>query len=491
MQTMQNLINFFKKNIYLVLTILICTPTIYRMLQPGIYSMQDFHLFRLFEFDKCIQNFQFPCRWSPDSGLGYGEPLFNFYGQATYWVGEVFHKMGLSFIDSIKSIFIISLIGSGISMFFLSKKIWKTNYSALISSIVYVYAPYRAVDVWVRGALPEAFGFLVFPLIILAIEERRTIWFGVLLSLLILTHNLSLILFLPFILTWIFYRKFWKSIYGFLLAFGLSSFYILPVIFESKFINLENTIHGYFDFRAHFVTIQQLLFSRFWGYGGSTWGPTDGLSLSVGQFQWILPCIVFIYIIIKKKINTNKEFLIFFVLGWFYLLLTHNKSTFIWNILPFMAYIQFPWRFLGVATFSFSLACGLAASIFNKHSLLIAVAIVILVIFFNFSFFKEDIWYRVGDNFFLTGSEWNRQRTASIGDFWPNFGHKIPDTPSDGKFINYFPGWIPNNYIDGLIPSNGSVFKDTPVRKLGNWLSMMTVVILMIFKIKEKWRKTN
>lgn len=486
---MQKLINFLSKYALVVLIILITIPTFARMLRPGIYSMQDFHFFRLFEFNKCIEMWTFPCRWAPDAGLGYGEPLFNFYGQLPYLVGEIFYKFGLSFNDSIKALFIFTIVGSGVSMFFLSKKIWKNNFSAIISSVLYVYAPYRAVDIWVRGALPEAFSFLIFPLIVLSIEANSLLWFSVTLSLLVLTHNLSLVLFLPILIIWAIYKKFWKVIPGSLMAFCLSAFYVLPVIFESKYVNLESTIRGYFDFRAHFVTLSQIFLSRFWGYGGSTWGTSDGLSLSVGQVQWVLIFVVLILVLIKWKNFNNKNFFILFFAAVFYLFLTHNKSSFIWESLPFMAYIQFPWRFLGVATFCLSLASGVVVLFFRNNKIVLTTVIVLAAIILNVNYFREDIWYNVSDNYFLAGQEWDRQRSASIGDFWPNFGHPIPQKPSEGLFINYFPGWIPDNHNNGLIPKNGSVFKDTTTRKIGNAISLLSVVSLLVWVTMLKWKK--
>jgi hypothetical protein len=202
---------FFLNNWPLILILTLAIPTFWRMLTPGIYSMQDYHFFRQLEFDKCVKMLQLPCRWAPDAGLGYGEPLFNFYGQLPYAIGEIYHLLGGSIIDSVKFLFILSLLGSAVSMFFLSRRLWKNNFSALISSIVYLYAPYRAVDVWVRGALPEALSFILFPLILLSVEKKSLVWFSFLLSALILTHNLSLVMFLPILLVWIIYRRFWKG----------------------------------------------------------------------------------------------------------------------------------------------------------------------------------------------------------------------------------------------------------------------------------------
>ncbi|MEK7188709.1 MAG: hypothetical protein AAB685_02560, partial [Patescibacteria group bacterium] len=168
---MRKLFDLFRKSWLIILIVLVSIPTFYRMFSPGIYSMQDFHFFRLFEFDKCVKELQIPCRWSPDAGLGYGEPLFNFYGQVSYSIGEIFHLIGFSLIDSIKILFILSLLGSAIAMYFLAKRIWKNDFAAFVSAVLYLYAPYRAVEVWVRGALPEALSFVLFPLILLCIDK--------------------------------------------------------------------------------------------------------------------------------------------------------------------------------------------------------------------------------------------------------------------------------------------------------------------------------
>lgn len=507
-----------KKYIFILLCILLTLPTFAKMLRFGIYSMQDFHYFRLVEFDKCIKDGQIPCRWASDAGLGYGEPLFNFYGQMPYVIGEGFHLTGLSLVDSLKLTFIFSLIGSAISMFVLSKKIWNDNFSALVSSILYIYAPYRAVDVWVRGALPEALSFVLFPLILLFFEKyldrkkrRDLLAFSASFAVLILTHNLSVVLFAPILIIWIPYRL-WITkkikltpylLVGFFLSILLSAFYLLPVMFESKFVNLESTTIGYFDFRGHFVTIYQLLFSRFWGYGGSVFGPEDGLNLSIGLFQWLIPVLILVALFITKKISRYKDFIVLFLIGWICLLLTHNKSTPIWLTLPFMKYIQFPWRFLGVAVFAFSLSVGVFAKILENQKVAISLVLIVGVIAWSVGFFREDIWYNLGDKDLTSGQKWVEQTRASIGDFWPR-GKDVPVSPSPEKTnqfelverrsnqvtyeilgsdqnislpVSDFPGWI-REYAD-----NGRTvvlkFKNTPVRTLGNMISLSALLIVM------------
>ena len=509
-----------------------------RMVKYGMYSTQDFHIFRLIQFDKCFKDFQLPCRWSPDSGLGYGEPMFNFYGQASYAVGELVHILGFNFIDTTKILFASSLVASAVSMYFLSKKLWGSELSAIVSSILYLYAPYRAVDVWVRGALPESFSFVLFPLIILSIEYKSFVWLSILSSLLIINHNLSALMFLPVIIVWLFYRKFWKGFLSGVVSVLISSFYVLPVIFESKYINIASTSAGYFDFHNHFATLHELFISNFWGYGASVWGPKDDLSLSVGYVQWIVPSLLFLFFLVYSKFKKVGEsakniFLIMFVLGYCFLFLTHNKSTMVWETFEFMKYIQFPWRFLSMVVFCFSISAGYFASAPSKYHKLIAVLIIVVSILLNKPFFREDIWYSVDDKFYTTGAEWNRQRTASIGDFWPIFG-KVPNNPPESYFgnwqpviaksnyfkfnididkdseitlpVTYFPGWEArvNGSLASISPSidKGNIkiylthglnivdleFKNTPVRTLGNIISLVSLIALFCFKViwKEK-----
>ncbi len=488
-----------KVKIFLLIIFLLSIPTFFRMVRPGIYSMQDFHYFRLFEFDKCIKALQIPCRWAPDAGLSYGEPLFNFYTQIPY------HLVGLQLVDSLKITFILSLVLSGVTMFLLSRKLWKSDLAGLVSAVLYIYAPYRAVDVWVRGALPEAFSFIFFPLVILFFEKiiegkskRNYLWFSLSLSLTLLNHNLSLILFAPFLVIWIIYRiiefRKWKIIPGLTISvlgsLLLSSFYILPVVFESKYIDLESTTKGYFDFRAHFDTIYQTLFSRFWGYGGSTWGPEDGLNLSVGLLQWMLPILLIVLSFLTKKKTVWRNLLVITAVGWFCLFMTHNKSAFLWEAIKPLRFMQFPWRFLGQAVFAFSLSVGAIPLIFNKSkAVMVSFLVIILVIALTITFFREDIWYNYTDSILTTGKIFEEQTRASIGDYWPQFGHKIPDKPSDGKYINYFPGWNYTPDKNGLITSEGAIFTDTPVRRIGNVVSLVSLVGLLFLYFKFKNEK--
>jgi hypothetical protein len=528
--------------------LVLAIPAFSLMLRFGIYTMHDPHIFRIIEFHNCISAGTFPCRWAADSGKGYGEPLFNFYNQLPYWLSEILIFSGFSVLDSAKTLFILSLVLSGFAMFAFAKKYWGPA-GGLVTAVFYIYAPYRAVDVWVRGALPEALSFIFYPLIFLTLDNyldtRKSLWLaGLVLSLsaLITTHNLSFFMFAPFLLLYYGFRSLLqhsflspKSIlFVGLLTLGLSAYYLLPVIFESRLVTLSSTVRDYYDYHIHFTTLHELFISRFWGYGASLWA-RKYLSVSAGQLHWIIPALLSLLIILKRRLDSRSAAFIFFTgCGLLALFLTHGKSSFIWNFIPFMKYVQFPWRYLSMAAFFLSLASGYIANLFkNRFFLNLIITLIILI---NFNFFRPDIWRSVSDAEVSSGSVWDEGRSSSLGDFWPASSPQLPtefapesvifsgqtlkihklntraeyvvrsdlNVPQPASLpIVYFPGWrvwVNQQLVSagpagnlGLITFNlppgesqiTAVFGDTPVRTLGNVISFLSLFFLPIWLLKK------
>ena len=410
----------------LLLLLLLSFPSFSLMLRPGIYTMHDFHVFRQYEFDKCIRAKTFPCRWAPDAGLGYGEPVFNYYGQLPYWIGEIIHSLGFQIIDTVKLLFILSLVLSAFTMFIFARTYWG-SFGGIISAIFYIYAPYRSVDVWVRGALPEALSFVLFPIVLLLVDRKKYLLFSLSLAALILTHNLSVFMFLPFLAAfWLYKSRDLKFIPAGLFSLLLSAFYLLPVIFESRLITLANTTQDYYNYRIHFTTLRELFVSRFWGYGASLWAQKF-LSVSAGHLHWIVPLIIIGIIVTRKFKEASTNFLLFFALGVLALFLTHGKSSPIWNYLQPMKFIQFPWRFLSISSLFLSLSSGAIVNLIPKnYSKIASIALVSLVILINFSFFRPDIWRSITDKEQFSGPLWDEQRSSALPDFWPQSAPSLP-----------------------------------------------------------------
>jgi len=121
------------------------------LLRTGYFSHQDdLQIIRIFEMRKCFTDLQIPCRWVSDMGWGNGFPLFNFYGVSTYYFAAVLSYV-FGFIGASKALFYISLVAGSFGIYLLGKNLWG-KWAGLAAAVLYMFAPYKALDVYVRGA---------------------------------------------------------------------------------------------------------------------------------------------------------------------------------------------------------------------------------------------------------------------------------------------------------------------------------------------------
>jgi hypothetical protein len=434
-----------KQNIIFIFLaiVIMALPSVWNLLKPGYFSMHDdLQVMRQFQMEKCLLDGQFPCRWSPDMGKEYGQPMFNYYSVFPYYFGMFFRLFGISFIVTVKIMFGLSIILSGFFMYLLSKE-FLSKTGAIVSTILFIYAPYRAVDVFVRGALSESWGITFFPIIFYfiwkLIKEKKTSWFlGLIISFCFLfqTHNITTLTFTPLAFCWaIFcayklkkYQNLKYFIFSFVWAILLSSFFLIPAFLEKNLVNIDALKSGYYDFRNHFANKSQLFTLRFWGYGSSA-GVNSNMSFQIGWPHWWLLFGLFIQLIISKFIKTKHKkdistigFFIFFTL--IYTFLIHQRSLFIWETLPLMNFIQFPWRLLGIVVFCISIVGGFFIDFFDfvnkKIKNIILFLIIILAIAFNFSYFRPERYSpKMTDQEKLSGIEWERQTNGAFEDYLP------------------------------------------------------------------------
>lgn len=433
-----------------ILLIVLLIPSISSLLQPGYFSMHDdLQPFRLYELDKCFKDGQVPCRWIPDGGFGYGYPLMQFYPPMPYYPMEAMVMLGLGYFWPVKIMFILSLVLSGIGMYYLAKEFFG-KWGGILSALFYVYAPYHSVDVYVRGAQNEAWGMVWFPFVLLFIYKLITKKFSwknflllaVSLSGQLCSHNVMTMVFAPtailWAIFWIWNTKNFESIKQLtlsgILGVGLSAFFFIPVILEQKFVHVDSMMSGYFNFMAHYADINQMFFSRFWGYGGSTWGPNDDMSFSVGQFQWIIALIASIIALIRFKKQKVISFMIIMMVafGFVYAFLAHGRSIDIWNRIPLLQYAQFPWRLVALVVFYFSFVAGYLTTIKFSPGLkkIIFVAISLSLIYWNLDFFRIERPVRVTLEEKMAGRQWELQVTGGIFDYLPRTAKFPPGAPA-------------------------------------------------------------
>jgi len=408
---------FKKDTFWLLLVIVVSVISIYPLFHKGFYSFHDeAHIANLYEMTRGISMGEIPPRWSPDFSYNFGLPFFNFYYLFPFYLGAFFYLIfKISLFWSLKLVFLLSVPFSGMAFYFLMKKYF-SKITAFSGAVIYMFTPYRAVDLYVRGAVGELWGFVAMPLVLLGyvnlIEKRNLKNFllcSIALAFLIITHNLTLVIFSPIIFAagcflLISSQKKLSSLVSVFLAtlFGLliSAYYWLPAMMEKKYMQ-PGTPFNPFD---HFPFIKQLLFPS-WGYGVSTWGPYDGMSFQIGIVNLLLIILVSISLLFfwEKILSVNKKMMITFVLLFFsYLFLMNIRSSFIWKILPLGEYLQFPWRALTVTTFLSSFFVGFIECFpFKKLSKTLPVLLAVLSVILTFQYFKPQKYLEVTDNYYL------------------------------------------------------------------------------------------
>ena len=548
-----------KKFLFLILFVVLILPTLWQALLPGYFAMHDdLQVMRLFQMEKCLQDGQVPCRWAPDMAYGYGQPMFNFYSAFPYYLGGFTHLVtSLSLIDTVKALFIIAILFSGLGMFLLSKKFFGF-WGGLVSAIFYVYAPYHALDLYVRGAVSESFSLMLLPILWLTIYEviknPKTKWIlslSATLAALLSTHNVSTMLYvIPSALWAIFWlfverKNFIKSIIslaiGGALGVSIASFFIIPVFVEKNFIQSEFLTVNYLNYQNHFVSLRQLFLERKWGYGPSIFGDTDDISFQLGIVHWIASGIVGL-LVFRKLVKKEFEIKVFMVslllfLAGFASFMTHAKSLFIWQSLEStLAFVQFPWRFLGLSIFFMSFAAGYIIPKTRIIKQYFAMTLIFLSIALNYSYFTPLYYFpQDTDQSKLSGESFIIQSKAAILDYLPKTAKQDPHSqagkPSvaagDGEISNfivrsnffffdaqmyhdgtvdipvtYYPGWEVVD-VDKLIPSRpdgilGTIyidlsegkhlikgrFRETPLRQTANIITLVGFGIFLVIFIK-------
>lgn len=434
-----------RKNFGFILVLLLSIFAILPLFNPGFFAVHDdTQVARVYEMGKALKDGMFPVRWVADLGYGYGYPIFNFYAPLAYYVGGFFNILGLDALIATKIMMGLGIVLSGVFMYLLAREFWG-EFGGIAAGLFYVYAPYHAVDIYVRGDISEVFAYAFIPLMFLGsykvfltskvisnfkfrISNYQWRWIivgSIGYAGIILSHNLTALMVTPFLLIvillycYIAYKnKNLSTIYYLLftifLGLLLSAFYWLPALLEMKYTNVLSQIGAGADFRDHFVCIEQLWDSP-WGFGGSVPGCIDGMSFKLGKLHILLSVILLILILINKFKNKSIILLSFF--GFFVsLFLTLEISKPVWEAVPLMAFFQYPWRFLLLTSFFSSSLAGAVFSYFKDFRLKLFALCLLLIalLLYNIKYFQPQKYLSVSNKDYVseTTIKWTTSRIS-------------------------------------------------------------------------------
>lgn len=325
-----------------------------------------FHHNRLLVLMEALQNGEFPFYLDYNAINGYG-----YFTKAFY--SDVF-LIPYALIGNITSLnfaydfYIFSAtILSGITMYWLIIKVFKSTFCASIVAVLYTFSAYRIYEIYYHTAVSEVITFIFIPIVFLGLYEiikgNYKKWYILALgySAIILTHTItSVLLFITLALFVIaYYKSFLKDkkriLYLFLSGLAclfLCAYYIYPM-FEQMLSNV------YYYQTKPFIDIKftsSLLSSIFAGMTNNL--PNIGLNNYTPKIGGLLTCLICLRFFIHDKSSYIKVVDFGVIIGLFYIIA--NTYFFPWTVFPFskLGFIQFPWRLLKYSTFFFSIAGG-------------------------------------------------------------------------------------------------------------------------------------
>ena len=334
---------------YLIFLIFVSFTVLWPFFKKGFFQSHDgeWMIIRFTAFHQTLAAGQFPVRFVDRLNNNYGYPVLNFLYPLPFYTSEIWKVLGFGYVDSIKLTFIASTMLSVIAMFWALSQHF-TKQAALVGSIVYLYVPYRFVDIYVRGSIGENLAFAILPLIlgsILKLKKAKRIFWPILslaIASLILAHNVFAALFIPLFLVFALFqlKSRIKSAVAFSLGLGIAGFFWLPAINDLKFVRLSQIKVSHVS--EHLVPVRDLLIPR-WGYGPSPQSQ-DGLSIQIGLVTIFIIAAMFYFLIKNRNKSKTLWSLIILIIASSFLMTKLSLS--LWQKLPYIDIIQFPWRLM-------------------------------------------------------------------------------------------------------------------------------------------------
>lgn len=316
----------------------------------GTPSGHDFE-FHLYSWLEVISQWKLKVpypRWSLLAHFGYGEPRFLFYPPASWTLGGLISLIVPWSIASCVYIW-LALVLAGASMFVLTRR-WFGRREAIFAAVFYAVNPYHLVIVYWRSAFAELLASCLVPLLLLLVvkvaeDNRRLLiplavvlaaaWLTNAPAAIMIHYSLALLLVL---LAW--QRRSFRPV---LLGAGavalgacLAAFYLVPAIYEQKWINVAEAVsagsrpadnflfihtgdadHDAFNRVTSWVAVLEIVITLGAAWAARSWRDSQ-------RALW----------------NTLVAWALLLSVGMF------SVTAVAWRFFPKLEFMQFPWRWL-------------------------------------------------------------------------------------------------------------------------------------------------
>jgi hypothetical protein len=295
-----------------------------------------------------------------------------------YYITETVHQIGFGFETSLKVVLIGCAVFGGWGMYALVKDILGAK-AGILAAAIYVYAPFGLREIYVRGGYAQFLALSLMPAALWSFNRLITrdsplylATSSFLCGAVIISHNISGMLFFPFLILFVAWSicslcrwdKIGVAILALVLCLALVSFFLIPALLDKPLVKLDRLTEDYFDFRGHFLTPAVLL-SPSVVPDSSSLNPIWLLNLGTALLLFAAAGSVSLLIgPLSRGQRTQAAF--FLVMLLVSVFMTLPASTPLWKHVPFLAFTEFPWRFLGTSVLAGSFLAGASMHLWSR-----------------------------------------------------------------------------------------------------------------------------
>jgi len=476
----------------LVAVLLLVTVALHPLFRSTLPWSADgqLHFWRIVELDHCLRNGYFYPRWMPDMAQGYGFPLLNYYAPLSIYLAQGFHLLGLDFTAALLAAFSASLALGALGAFFWAREAFGEA-GGIVAAVAYTYAPYTLYDAIWRGNLAESLALGVLPwafwrLRRLALDggSRNIAPAALAFALLVLSHNVTALIASPLLagyalLLWVTSKRPPKTLGrlagALALGLALSAFFWLPAFFERAFVQTEKMITtSHFDYRHNFLEPREL-FSPPVKADVTLMNPPVPRSLGWPTLLLVALGVAGNWMAGKRPGGKTRSVLpplSSSSLRWetlatlFGLLLcaflTLSTSQILWEKVPLLPYVGFPWRFLGPAGLMAAWLAGAAARWAKRRALGMGLAVLAIVVFsltWLYPRYMETIDSLTPAGLIAFEKKSGTLGTTSVGEYLPIWVKELPQTK--GLEAQYKTGGAIQRLATESLPEGATIISET------------------------------
>ncbi len=317
----------------------------------------EFHLYSWLEVvSQWKHGIVYP-RWAALAHFAYGEPRFIFYPPASWTLGAILSAIFPWTVVSCIYIWVV-LVAAGVSMFVLARR-WLDRRDAIFAAVLYAVNPYHLVIVYWRSAFAELLASCLVPLLLLfvlkAVNEGRRAMVPLALVLAaswltnapaaVMIHYSLALLVVYFAWQCRSARMLYLGAGALVLGGCLASFYLLPAIYEQRWINIAQVVSEGSRPADNFLFIH------------TTDADHDAFNRIISWAAALEMIAILVVAWMTKLWRESKRQLWMVLLGWAAVcsVLMFPVSALLWKVLPKIQFMQFPWRWLLCLSMIFSL----------------------------------------------------------------------------------------------------------------------------------------